>query len=287
MPLFTGSSDHNAPATTTVEVQEKLDLLAIDEPLPEPPPRDMVRLLVQSPYRLHLYWNFKSDPFTIARRLFPNRDFRFMVRLLDASSGEIFADEIDGFTRSYWFNALPAHIYQAEVGIFSDARPFIRLLASDRVQTPRVGASPNIATSEPDFAVSAVDFIQILDRAGFVADSFDVAMQATDDATRRALLEHLLKDLSTEQSARARQSVFINPGAETELNRLIELLAAGRTLDEVRAMISSLLARWYAAAADTETQRLIGEARYAVGSLVSAPSDFNLRWLPSMNGGKG
>ena len=275
MRLFTGSSDHSAPAAPLVEVQEKLDLLAIDEPLPEPPARDIVRLLVQSPYRLHLYWNFKTDPFTIARRQFPNRDFRFMVRLVDASSGEIQASEIAGFTRNYWFNSQPARTYQAEVGMFSEARPFIRLLVSDYVQTPRVGASPNVAASE--FAVNTVDFIQMLDRAGFVADSFDVAMQATDEPSRRALLEHLLKDLSTGQMT------FMQTGAQSELNRLLEMLAAERTLEEVRAILTSLLARWSAVAVEAETHRLISQAQYVVGSLISSPTDFNRRWLPSMN----
>lgn len=276
MRLFTGSSDHLAPAATPlVEVQEKLDLLAIDEPLPEPPARDIVRLLVQSPYRLHLYWNFKTDPFTVARRQFPNRDFRFMVRLVDASSGETQASEIAGFTRNYWFNSQPARTYQAEVGMFSEARPFIRLLVSDYVQTPRVGASPNVATSE--FAVGTPDFIQMLDRAGFVADSFDVAMQATDEPSRRALLEHLLKDLSTGQMT------FMQTGAQSEFNRLLEMLAAERTLEEVRAILTSLLARWSAVAVEAETHRLISQAQYVVGSLISSPNDFNRRWLPSMN----
>ncbi|MCP9495393.1 MAG: DUF4912 domain-containing protein [Pyrinomonadaceae bacterium MAG19_C2-C3] len=282
MRLFTGSSDHLAPATALVEVQEKLDLLAIDEPLPEPPARDIVRLLVQSPYRLHLYWNFKTDPFTIARRQFPNRDFRFMVRLLDASSGEITASEIAGFTRNYWFNSLPARTYQAEVGMFSESRPFIRLLVSDYVQTPRVGASPTIAAAK-EFAVSTPDFIQMLDRSGFVADAFDVAMEAADETARRVLLEHLLKDLSAGQTMF--KDSFMHTGAQTELNRLIEMLAAERTIEEVRAILSSLLARWSAVAIEAETQRLISQAQYVVGSLVSSPTDFNHRWLPSMNGG--
>ncbi len=277
MRLFTGSSDHPAPAAPLVEVQEKLDLLAIDEPLPEPPARDIVRLLVQSPYRLHLYWNFKTDPFTIARRQFPNRDFRLMVRLVDASSGEIQAAEIAGFTRNYWFNSQPARTYQAEVGMFSESRPFIRLLISEYVQTPRVGASPIVAPAE--FAVSNVDFIQMLDRAGFVADAFDVAMQATDEHARRVLLEQLLRDLSAGHTA------FANTGTQSELNRLLEMLAAERSLEEVRSILSSLLARWSAVANEAETQRLISQAQYAVGSLVSSPTDFNRRWLPSMNGG--
>ncbi len=294
MSLFTGSSEHAASAAVappSADVQEKLDLLAIDEPLPEPPARDIARLLVQSPYRIYFYWNFKNDPFTIAHRAFTgrNQDFRLMVRLQDATGGETFADEVAGFTRSYWFNALPAHTYRAEVGLFSEARPFFRLLVSDYVNTPRASVSPR--TDMEDFNVTPTQFMDVLDYSGFASDKFDVALDAAsqraNDTSRGATLKRLL------EQANAIDVANLN-AEDDELREIINLLLAGKTIDEIRSMLASRLSLWLAERGDVDSLQTLLSLRLALtshhskihhagGSLLSTTSDFNLRWLPSMN----
>lgn len=296
------SAAHTSHAKPSPEVQAKLDLLAIDEPLPAPPARDIIRLLVQSPYRLYLYWNFKINPFQIAQRLYADAsDWRIAVRLIDVANNQAveFA-AVAGFTRDFWFNGVAANrVYKAEVGLAHHTRPFVRLLISDVVQTPRAAVSPNIAP-EKDFGSDPAQFIGFLNRSGFTEDAFAVA--------RQAVLDYLQQPAPTQHANAATDeavSVTSEPISENTIQTLIKLLASGKTFDELRQRFSPQLLALFQAlpaeviavldsliAADSADENFVIKRiftwRNVGGSLVSQPQDFNRRtfaprWFPSMN----
>lgn len=283
------SSSRHLPVTLALEAQAALDTLAVDEPLPELPPRDVARLLVQSPFRLFFHWSFKRNPFEIAERAFGSSEgYELTVRLIDVASGMIHtAASVLGFTRDFWFNVEPARLYQAETGLRRAHRPFIRFLASNTVQTPRAGVSPYTA-DEPVFRVAPLDFISVLDRSGFVDDALGVAGEA---------IERIAAQDSTSE-----QKHLVDAKLGDELRFIYALLAAGKTLDEIRALLAShqSLASGkfdYLAALLQDEQGLYlalrtlarnRNARFAAemhaASLLATPDDFNVarQWFPSM-----
>ena len=252
MKTFPGSSDltllppPSLPLEVSAEVKDKLAALAGEEPLPLPA-RDRIRLLVQSPYRLYLYWNFRENPFATLMRTFGSRapSFRFGVRLHDLTTNvthfsEAGLDET-GRAGEYWFDAQPDHQYVAHVGFMSEANLFTRLLTSDSALTPRVSVSPRTADSSV-FKSPAAEFGKILSETGYVRDAIAMQIERADEisagALSRTFFQLLVGDDTTGQE---------DLDDET-LRALVLALAIGETLDRItlsanlRARLESKLA---------------------------------------------
>jgi len=206
MTPFPGSSDRtllqppSAATTITDEVRDKLAALATDDPLPPPPARDRIRLLVQSPYRIFLYWNFAENPFAALARAFGDRAarFRFGVRLRDESNGTVDFHpawmDATGQAGEYWFNAQPGRTYSAQVGFVTERNFFIRSLASETARTPRMSVSP-LVDAAPAFVPSPDEFAGVLRETGYVGDALAVKLEAADERSAGALSRTLASDL--------------------------------------------------------------------------------------------
>lgn len=238
MTPFPGSSDRtllrppSAAATITDEVRDKLAALATDDPLPPPAPRDRIRLLVQSPYRIFLYWGFAENPFAALARAFGDRAarFRFGVRLRDESNDTVefhpaWMDET-GQAGEYWFNAQPAKAYSAQVGFMTDRNFFIRSLASETVRTPRMSVSP-LVDATPAFVPSPDEFAGVLRETGYVSDALAVKLEAADERSAGALSRTMASDLL---DTTAIDLGDMNAGI---LRALLHALATNASLDSV------------------------------------------------------
>lgn len=190
MKTFPGSSEQTAlPPLSPAEplagaVKDKLAALATDDPLPlHRPSRDRVRLLVQSPHRLLLYWNFRLNPFERLHRTFGRRaaDFHFGVRLFDLTTGaekfSLAAADTTGLAGEHWFDARPAAAYKAEVGFLSPAGAFVRVLSSDIARTPRLTVAPAERVA-PEFRSSPAEFARVLAETGYERDALLVRFEA-------------------------------------------------------------------------------------------------------------
>ncbi len=67
-----------------------------------------------------------------------------------------------------WLDALPGRDYRADVGFHAAGLPFITLLSSAVVRTPRAGISPN-TDSAPPFHLTATEFAQVMEQTGYPA----------------------------------------------------------------------------------------------------------------------
>jgi hypothetical protein len=141
--------------------------IALDDTLPPVLKRDFIQLLLQSPYRLYLYWTFARDPHAMLREAFGElaAHYRLAVRLIKVESGEEYLLDA-ARERAQWFEVYPRHVYRAEVGFHAPGRPFVRLLASDKVTTPPDRAS-HLSDVESDFQLDAGEFAQLLSGAGY------------------------------------------------------------------------------------------------------------------------
>jgi hypothetical protein len=202
--------------------------------LPALPSENRARLQMQSPNRIFFYWSLKNNPFQTLRKMFGNRaaDFTFVARLVNLTnqSENFYHVPVAG---SWWFDVESDSAYRAEIGFMASNRPFVRLLYSNTIETPRSAPSPYYDLS-PQFAVSAVEFAEVLDASGYRQDAFEMALAGdetgeneADAATEETLFQLIGKRKLEAQAAALRYVLFA--------------LAAGATLEDLRGQISPQL----------------------------------------------
>jgi len=132
-------------------------------PIPTHYDFDLMRALVQDPFRLYVYWNLRGNPLERIRRIFPSEDvdnFRHTLRLIDETNNITVFFEVP-YTREYWFSVFPDRTYRVELGVRSPVHGYIRLLSSQPVTTPRGGPSDQVAP-EAEYAIEADEYLQVL-----------------------------------------------------------------------------------------------------------------------------
>ena len=190
-------------------------------------------LQMQSPGRLFFYWSVKPDPYELLRKTFAGSadGYTLVAKLIDVESGR---EEIHavGTSGDWWFDADPGRTYRAEIGFASASRPYVRVVFSNTVETPRSTPSPR-AASESEWAISAELFSRVLEKAGYGADAAAVAL-AGDDGK-----------LADEKTALAFAEMMGETRSEAfdpeELRYAMLLLAAGFGIEEIRDRISRAL----------------------------------------------
>ena len=203
--------------------------------LPELPRENRARLQMQSPNRLYFYWSLRKDPFHTLRSLFGanSGSYTLVVKLLDLTRGteEIRPTESAG---DLWFAVDPGIEYRAEIGLYAPNRPFIRVLFSNSVTTPRKKPSPRPA-ADSDWTITSERFARVLDVAGFSQDAFDVALAGDDwDASTSASRAAFTKFTGVPET----QLDAIDP---EDIRYAMLAIAAGITLEELRFRIGATL----------------------------------------------
>ena len=194
------------------------------------------RLLMQSPNRLYFYWSVARNPFhTLNRALGESSGYSLVLKLVNTRTE---AEEIHRVDESgnWWFDVDADSEYRAEIGFYAVNRPYIRVLFSNLVATPRRSPSPRPSESA-EWRVPAERFARVLNAAGFARDAFDVALTGddwneADIATRSALAQFTGKA----------HSEFATIGSD-EIRYAMLALASGISLNELRGLISDGLYR--------------------------------------------
>lgn len=237
IPALLETAEQGAtPTAETLEEKYSPEFLTLAEPKLPALSRhgNRGRLLMQSPTKLYFYWAVGKNPFhTLSRALGQPSNYTLALKLVGLSSGEekIHAVEAAG---NWWFDVDPDGEYRAEIGFYAVNRPFIRILYSNTVTTPRKSPSPRTADTA-EWRVPAEKFALALDAAGFQRDAFDVALagddaEAADIAARSAFAQFSGK----------RETEFAGIGA-SELRYAMFALASGIHLDELKGLISERL----------------------------------------------
>ena len=219
--------------------------------LPELKHETSARLMMQSPTRLYFYWSVSSHSFQALRTTIGDNvgDYRLALRLLDLTheTEEVYSVEREG---NWWFNVQPDTEYRAEVGFYSASRPFVRVLFSNTIVTPRKSPSPRSA-AEAQWAVTTHKFAELLDASGFEADAFDVRSDEYTDEIASRFAEHV----GVERSK-------IDAVDETELRRALGLLATGSPIEDLKFKITAEL---YALLQEHLAQLSAGSIRTQLG----------------------
>jgi hypothetical protein len=197
--------------------------------LPELKHEPRARLMMQSPTRLYFYWSVGHGSYEALRNGIGDlAGYILAFRLLNISRGseEVHAVDPEG---SWWFEAEPNTEYKAEVGFYSVSRPFVRILFSNTIATPRKSPSPR-SSNESQWAVTTHEFAQVLDASGFEEDAYDVIGAGTAEGLSTALSKHL-----------GMTSDDISRFEDSELRRALDALAGGSTLEDLKWKITAEL----------------------------------------------
>ena len=149
------------------------DILARPE-LPRLERKNRARLQMQSPGRLYFYWTLGPDPYkTLAKAVPGATNYTLVIRLIDIRRDAEVVHRVEA-EGSWWFNVAPDSEYRADIGFYAPNRPFVRILASNTITTPRRSPSPRTA-DDAQWRVPAENFARVLEAAGFEEDAFNVA----------------------------------------------------------------------------------------------------------------
>ncbi len=241
--FFPGSSEQNLVAAPKIVTLPDRDAVtpAADELLPETAPVDRIRLLVQSPRKLYLYWELARDPFIALRQSVgaaQAENYSLAVRLTNTEDDTEHLREADTKTRAAWFDVFPGTAYKAAVGLFAPGRAFIRLLSSNTVHTPRAGVS-HLTEHTPEFQVAPMEFARVLDQAGYAGDALEVALEAIDAQTHNQAMREILESFGDKGEIFAANNFDF-----AEIRALIVALAFGAPLADVQPTLSPTLSQW-------------------------------------------
>ncbi len=197
--------------------------------------QNRARLQVQSPNRMFFYWSLKSNPYQALNKSLgmETAGYTLALRMIDTETEreELHAVEPEG---SYWFAADAGRTYRAEIGFYSPSRPFVRILFSNTVTTPRKSPSTRAADAS-EWRVTSEKFAEVLDVSGFEKDSFDVALAGDDvesshNATHAAFTHFLGKSKYSRDVTSAE-----------DIRYAMRAIASGRVLEELRWKIGAAL----------------------------------------------
>ncbi len=203
--------------------------------LPDLAKRNRARIQMQSPTRLYLYWSIKNNPFHTLRKIFGGKTGTYVLiaKLINRTKNteQLFPIEPEG---NWWFEVDSDSEYIAEIGFYAPNRPFIRIMYSNSVRTPRKSPSRRLDYT-PSFKVDAYKFAEVLDAAGYQRDAFEVAIAGDDEI----LAEEATQKAYSHISGKNFPKIL---GSDSEQLRLALLaLASGYSLNDIRGEINASL----------------------------------------------
>lgn len=166
-------------------------------PVPETYNVDIIRALLQDPFRIFIYWEVRQASLNGLTRYFSAEEaarFRVTLKLIEVEGGGEAFFEV-ALRGRYWMMVFPDREYEFEIGVRSPEHGYIALIKSNRVRTPRGTVSPEPA-AEPEYQMSAPQFLDLLEASGFSAvQALDIKVSALPGASADAdfVSEALLK----------------------------------------------------------------------------------------------
>ena len=211
-----------AELSTEESISPVFKLLARPE-LPELRHQTRARLMMQSPTRLYFYWSIDPHSFQALRKTVGGAagDYRLALRLSDLTSEaeELHAVEPEG---NWWFDVKPDTEYRAEIGFYSSSRPFVRILFSNTIVTPRKSPSPHSA-AEARWAITTHKFAEVLESSGFEEDAIEVIKADADENLSEAFAAYV----GVDQKQLERFDI-------DQLRYALSLLSAGVLLEDLK-----------------------------------------------------
>jgi hypothetical protein len=142
----------------------------LGEDLPVEYEVDIIRALLQDPFRIFIYWEVQEKTLSSLDRYFEDgqSSFATVLKLLEVEGKhEVYFDV--GPKGRYWMMVFPNKQYEFEIGVRSPKHGYIRIARSNRIRTPRGTVSAQ-SDEESDYRLSAPEFMNVIQESGFSAD---------------------------------------------------------------------------------------------------------------------
>jgi hypothetical protein len=222
-----------AVSTPLPAPEEEVQLEALEEPaepfidrglpIPESYEVDVIRALLQDPFRVFIYWQVQDESLKTLTRYFSAEDvadFRTTLKLFDVGGRHTAYFDV-GHRGRYWMMVFPDREYEFEIGVYSALHGYIALVRSNRVRTPRGTISPE-APADDGYRMSPSQFVQVLDASGFgTRQSLDLTVSAMPGLqTSIEPLEHALSLMPPS----VRDAVLLSAGGRPLTREVIEVL---------------------------------------------------------------
>ncbi|MBI3651674.1 MAG: DUF4912 domain-containing protein [Acidobacteria bacterium] len=159
------STPKNEAAIPFVDAEPFIDL---GLPVPASYATDIMRALVQDPFRVFIYWEVRDESLQALTRLFSAAEaqtFTTVLKLRDMQGGQEAFFHV-GRRGRYWMTVFPDRLYQFEIGVQSPLHGYISLISSNVVHTPRGTISP-VTADEAEYRLEPQEFFEILEKSGF------------------------------------------------------------------------------------------------------------------------
>jgi hypothetical protein len=168
-------------------------------PIPESYGADIIRAMIQDPFRVFIYWEVREENLAALKKLFAPDEvatFKTVLKLRELTGGQEAYFNVERRGR-YWMMVYPDREYQFEIGVRSPQHGYISLIASNSIQTPRGTISP-VTADEAEYKLEPFEFIEVLEKSGFGAEqSLDITVAAMPGAEVSAdILSETLDKLS-------------------------------------------------------------------------------------------
>ncbi|MGI8467108.1 MAG: DUF4912 domain-containing protein [Pyrinomonadaceae bacterium] len=218
------------------EVEKSPVFKELDAPkLPVLPPENRAHLQMQSPTRIYFYWTLKNNPYETLGKIFGDdrNQYWLVVKLFNLTRGteETHRVEAEG---NWWFDVDANSTYRAELGFFAMNRPFVRILSSNLMTTPRQNPSPYRALLS-GFSVPAKQFARLLDASGYRQDAVEVALAGDDFLSATRATQKSFSQLTDVENLAEQDS--------GEMRYAMLALASGYALEDLRSRVSPSLMR--------------------------------------------
>jgi hypothetical protein len=152
--------------------------------IPESYEVDIIRALLQDPFRIFIYWSVRDASIKSLTHYFSPEDvasFRTTLKLFELGGMHHAYFDV-GRRGRYWMTVFPDREYEFELGLRSQEHGYIALVRSNRVRTPRGTVSP-ITAHQAEYRMTGSQFIEVLDASGFGAQqTLDLTVSALPGA---------------------------------------------------------------------------------------------------------
>ena len=159
------------PAAETEEIKADEHFVDVGLPIPETYEIDIIRALIQDPFRVFIYWEVREASLGALTEYFLPEDvetFEVVLRLFEVEGrNEAFFNV--SHTGRYWMMVFPDREYEFEIGVRSPVHGYIPLVRSNRVRTPRGTVSPEQA-EETEYHLEPARFVEVIEASGFAPE---------------------------------------------------------------------------------------------------------------------
>lgn len=162
--LSLGDADPEKPS----DAETENSFIASGLPIPSSYDVDMVRAMVQNPFRLYVYWEMRDRSFDMLAHYFSPEEvaaFQVVLRLVESrTQAEAFFEAEKRGNR--WITVSPDREYEFEIGVRSDVHGYIALAHSNRLRTPRITISTE-PPAESACKQETPEFNEVIEASGF------------------------------------------------------------------------------------------------------------------------